>query len=219
MHATPEQVGAGQAIYSKAVLRLYDFYVLGLSNRLIWRCPTPQLEAHYNRHITSNHLDVGVGTGYFLDRARFPTQPPRVALMDINANSLDAASRRIARYKPEVYQRNVLDPIAIDAQKFDSVSINYLLHCLPGAIESKATAFDHLKALMNSGAVLFGSTLLHGGAHRNWFAKRLMGTYVRTGIFSNQNDDLAGLKRALDARFHDVDVHTVGCAALFSARA
>ncbi len=218
MHATPEQASAGQAIYSKAVLRLYDFYVLGLSNRLIWRCPTHRIEAHYDRHITSNHLDVGVGTGYFLNRARFPAQPPRVALMDLNPNSLDAASGRIARYKPEVYQRNVLEPITVDAPKFDSVSINYLLHCLPGSIESKAIAFDHLKALMNPGAVLFGSTLLHGGVPRNAVAKRLMAAYNKAGIFSNQNDHLTGLKRTLSARFRDVDVRVVGCAALFSGR-
>ena len=61
-----EQVTAGQAVYSKRVLRIYDFVVLGVSNRFIWKCPTQRLEQHYNQHITANHLDVGVGTGYFL---------------------------------------------------------------------------------------------------------------------------------------------------------
>jgi hypothetical protein len=112
---------------------------------------------HYNRHVSANHLDVGVGTGYFLDHCRFPSHTPRIALMDLNRNSLDFASRRIARYKPETYIRNVLEPIAIDALRFDSIGVNYLLHCLPGTMESKSVAFDHLKALMNPGAVLFGS--------------------------------------------------------------
>ena len=104
---------------------IYDFAVLGLSNRLIWRCPTPRLVEHYNRHITANHLDVGVGTGYFLDRCRFPSAAPRIALMDLNQNALDYASRRIARYKPKTYVRNVLEPISIEAAAFDSVGINY----------------------------------------------------------------------------------------------
>lgn len=71
---------------------------------------------------------------------------------------------------------------------------------------------------MNPGAVLFGSTLLQGGVQRNWAAKRLMAAYTRKGVFSNQDDDLDGLKRELGKRFKDVTVEVVGCAALFSGR-
>lgn len=102
--------------------------------------------------------------------------------------------------------------------KFDSVGINYLLHCVPGSIESKSVAFDHLKALMNPNAIVFGSTLLQGGVQRNWFAKRLMDTYNKRGIFSNQQDNLEGLKRSLNTRFRDVSVEVVGCAAVFSGQ-
>jgi hypothetical protein len=219
MNATKKQVLAGQAVYTKRVLRAYDFVVLGVSNRFIWRCPTRRLVEHYNTHVTSNHIDVGVGTGYFLDKCRFPSSTPRIALMDLNQNTLDFASRRIARYKPEAYRGSVLEPIRIEAAKFDSVGLNYLLHCLPGSIESKCVALDHLKALMNANAVLFGSTLLQGGVDRNRFAKRLMDLYNKKGIFSNQADDLGGLTKELRKRFKDVSVVVVGCAALFSGRA
>jgi 2-polyprenyl-3-methyl-5-hydroxy-6-metoxy-1,4-benzoquinol methylase len=218
MNVSAEQVDAGQAVYSKRTLAAYDFVVLGISNRFLWKCPTPGLEEHYNQHITANHLDVGVGTGYLLDRCRFPAPTPRVALMDLNSDALAFASRRIARYKPEIYRRNVLDPISIDKGGFDSVGINYLLHCIPGSIESKSVAFDHLKALMNPNAVLFGSTLLQGGVPRSWFAKRLMDAYNKKGIFSNEHDDLEGLERALTRRLRQVSVQVVGCAALFSGR-
>jgi 2-polyprenyl-3-methyl-5-hydroxy-6-metoxy-1,4-benzoquinol methylase len=216
MSCTAEQVTAGQAVYTRHLLGAYDFVVLGISNRFLWKCPTQRLVEHYNKHATSNHLDVGVGTGYFLDNCRFPSQAPRIALLDLNQNTLDFASLRIARYKPEMYLRNVLEPISIDTAKFDSVGINYLLHCLPGLIESKAVALDHLTALMNPNSVLFGSTLLQGGVPRNWFAKRLMDVYNKKGIFSNQHDTLDGLKRALGQRFRDVSVEVVGCTALFS---
>jgi len=212
VHVPDEQVVAGQAVYSKRVLRVYDFVVLGVSNRFIWKCPTQRLEQHYNQHITANHLDVGVGTGYFLDRCRFPSQSPRIALMDLNENALEFASQRIARYKPETYRRNVLEPISVDAARSDSVGINYLLHCVPGPIESKAVAFDHLKGLMNPNAVLFGSTLLQGGVGRNWLSKRPINTYNTRGIFSNRHDDLDGLKRALNQRLREVAVEVVGCA-------
>jgi 2-polyprenyl-3-methyl-5-hydroxy-6-metoxy-1,4-benzoquinol methylase len=181
MSVTPEQVDAGQSIYNQRTLAVYDFIVLGVSNHLIWQCPTQRLVAHYNKCVSANHLDVGIGIGYFLDHCQFPSPTPRIALMDLNSNTLDFAARRIARYHPEIYRRNVLDPIALDGGKFDSISINYLLHCIPGSIESKAIAFDQLQAVMNPNAVLFGSTLLQGGVSRNWLAQRLMDTYNKKG--------------------------------------
>ena len=219
MSFTAKDIEAGQAIYTKRVLAFYDLAVLGISSRFVWKCPAPLIEAHYNAHVTAKHLDVGVGTGYFLDRCRFPSPTPRIVLMDLNPNTLEVASRRIARYKPETYRRNVLDPISLDAQRFDSVGINFVLHCLPGSMVSKSVALDHLKALMNPGAVLFGATLLHGGVTRSWLARRLMSLYNSKGIFSNEQDDLPELRRALEERFRDVSVVVVGCAALFSGRA
>lgn len=218
MTASPDAIDAGQAVYTPALLRLYDLLVLGLSNRFIWKCPTPRLLAHYDAHVTGNHLDVGVGTGYFLDHCRFPTASPRIALMDLNENALRFAANRVARHAPRTYRRNVLAPIAFEAAPFDSVGVNYLLHCLPGAIDEKAVLFDHLKPLMREGAVLFGSTLLQGGAPRSAAARRLMAFYNRKGVFSNDRDDLDGLRRALQSRFSDVSIEIVGCAALFSAR-
>ena len=213
-----KKIEAGQAVYTKWTLVAYDFVVLSVSNRFIWKCPTRRLVDHYNQHLTANHLDVGVGTGYFLDRCQFPSPSPRVALMDLNADTLRFASRRISRYRPETYRRNVLDPISLDAGKFDSVGVNYLLHCIPGSIELKSVVLDHINALMKPNAVIFGSTLLQGGVSRNWFAMRLMSVYNKKGIFSNQGDDLEGFKRALSERYRDVSVEVVGCAALFAGR-
>ena len=218
MNATQEEVLAGQAVYTKEMLGAYDFMILGVSNRFLWKCPTQRLVEHYNKHVTANHLDVGVGTGYFLDNCTFPSATPRVALMDLNQNTLEYASKRIARYKPEMYRRSVLEPIQMDSPQFDSVGLNYLLHCVPGTIESKAIAFDHLKTLMKPKAVVFGSTLLHGGVPRSWFAERVMKAYNKKGIFSNREDHLDGLTKELNKRFKDVSVEVVGCAALFSGR-
>ena len=132
--------------------------------------------------------------------------------------ALAYASRRIARYRPETYQRNVLEPIDLSEPGFDSISLNYLLHCLPGDMASKAVVFDHIKPLMNAGAVCFGSTLLQGGVRRNWAAKLLMAHYNRHGVFSNRHDDVETLETTLRARFSRVAVEIVGCAALFCAR-
>ena len=218
MRVNAEQVEAGQAVYTNSVLSIYDLLVLGISNRFIWQCPTQRLLEFYNQNVTGNHLDVGVGTGYFLAHCRFPSPSPRIALMDLNQNTLEFASKRIAKYQPETYLRNVLEPISIEAPKFDSVGINYLFHCLPGSIESKAVALDHLKGLMKPNGILFGSTLLQGGVSRSWFAQRLMDFYNHKGIFSNQDDNLDGLRRSLNLRFTDISVEVVGCVAIFSGR-
>ena len=106
----------------------------------------------------------------------------------------------------------------MNAKGFDSVGLNYLLHCLPGDMESKSVVFDHIAALMNSEGVVFGSTLLPGSVTRKWVAKRLMNVYNRKGVFSNAQDDLESLERAMRQRFTEVSVEVVGCAALFSGR-
>ena len=207
---------AGQAVYSPFVLTLYDLGVLGLSCRWLWRCPASTLLAHYQQHISDNHLDVGVGSGYFLDKARFPSPSPRVALMDLNPNSLDYCAQRISRYQPETLQRNVLEPIDYQGGKFDSLGMNLLLHCLPGTMVEKARAFDHLLPLLTPGARVFGATILQGDVPRNVAARGLMKVYNRKGIFSNQNDSLASLKQALESRLDQVEVQVEGCMALFS---
>ena len=218
MKPSDEQVEAGQAVYTKSTLSAYDIIVLGISNRYIWKCPSARIEEHYNKYISANHLDVGVGTGYFLDRCRFPSESPRVVLMDLNPNTLDFASDRISRYAPETYIQNILEPISADIPRFDSVGLNYLLHCVPGAITKKAVAFDHLISLMIPGAAIFGATILQIGVPRNWAAVQLMKLYNEKGIFSNSSDDLEGLERALNERFVDVSLKVVGCVALFSGR-
>lgn len=219
MTASASEVEAGQAVYTQRTLAAYDVVVLGVSNRFIWKCPTRELLAHYDAHVTANHLDVGVGTGYFVDRCRFPTTTPRLALMDLNETALDYAAQRAGRYAPETFRRNVLEPISFDGEAFDSIGLNYLLHCLPGTMASKTVVFDHLRPLMRPGAVIFGSTLLQSGVERGWSARRLMGFYNSKGIFSNRDDGLDDLEGALQERFSDVTVRLEGCAALFAARA
>ena len=218
MTITEKQVEAGQVVYTKSMLAIYDLLILGFSNRLIWRCPSKDILALYDRYVTANHLDVGVGTGYFLDRCRFPIDRPRLGLMDLNPNCLEAAAKRLVRYRPEVYRANVLEPILHDMRRLDSISFTYLLHCLPGTMRTKGAVFRHLKPLLNQGGVMFGATLLAGGVYRSAAAKRLMAFYNARGIFTNDHDDLRGLQAVLSEHLTAVTVDVVGCAALFSGR-
>jgi ubiquinone/menaquinone biosynthesis C-methylase UbiE len=75
--------------------------VHGLSNHVAWRCPTRKLLELYRANLSANHLEAGVGTGYFLDRAG-RSDFERLVLLDINRNCLARAERRLARFKPEL---------------------------------------------------------------------------------------------------------------------
>jgi ubiquinone/menaquinone biosynthesis C-methylase UbiE len=216
MQPYEDQIIAGQAVYTHRILSVYDILVLGFSNRYIWKCPSPNIEAHYNIHLSSNHLEVGVGTGYFLNRCKFTSDSPRIVLMDMNPETLAFASNRIARYKPETYLQNILEKIKTPMEPFDSVGFNYLFHCLPGAISENAVALDHLKRVMNPGAQIFGSTILHDGVPVGWTAEKLMSLYNKKGIFSNLEDDLEGLNSSLSQRFANVSIEVIGCVGLFS---
>lgn len=220
MDPTPEAVAAGHAFYTRRSLAVYDLAILGYFSRLAWRCPASRIVDHYNGHVSANHLDVGVGTGYFLDHCRFPTppEPPRLALMDLSTACLAVASKRVARFDPELIEADVLQPIAYDGARFDSVGLNYLLHCLPGDISSKAVALDHLIALANPGAWVFGATLLQDGVDRNWFARKVMDRNNSHGIFSNADDTLDGLRSAVSDRLSDSSVEVVGCVGVFAGK-
>jgi len=215
--AKPEEIEAGQAIYTPLVLRTYDWVVLGLSNQLLWRCPTAELRRLYDRNVSARHLDVGVGTGYFLDKANWPVANPSITLLDLNPNCLRVASQRISRFAPRTVLANILTPLP-SLGPFSSVSLCYLLHCIPGAINEKAVVFDHLRPLLAPGARVFGATIVQGKVPRSVSAQALMNLYNRKGIFSNAEDTVEDLNAAVRQRFSDVKIVTKGAAALFEAR-
>lgn len=217
MDPTPDRVAAGHAFYTRRSLAAYDLAILGYFSRLAWKCPARRILQHYNAHVTANHLDIGVGTGYFLDRCHFPS-PPRLVLMDPNDACLAKAGERVARYQPLRHRASVLDPLRIAGPAFDSIGMTYLLHCLPGDMQSKAVVFDNVKAVAKPGSVVFGATLLHDGIERNWLARTVMDRNNAHGVFSNAHDDLDGLRQVTSEHLEEPLVEVIGCVALFSGR-
>ncbi|MEU5030531.1 class I SAM-dependent methyltransferase [Streptomyces milbemycinicus] len=91
----------------------------------------------------ARHLEIGAGTGYFPDKARFPVARPEITLLDLNPKTLEYADRRLARLHPRTIQANALDQLSswrwVAADSFDSVALNLLLHCIPGSIAERRT--------------------------------------------------------------------------------
>jgi len=206
------------AVYSKPVLSVYDLFVLGFSNRFAWKCPSQRILDFYNEHVSAEHLDVGVGTGYFLDKCRFPSPTPAITLADLNPNSLQRTAKRLRRYNPVTCVANVLEPLPIEPASFDSVGLNYLLHCLPGDMRSKAIVFRNLRPLLRPGGVVFGTTILGQGVPQNALARTLMRLYNARGIFGNAGDIRSDLETILQESFRDGSVRVVGCVAFFVGR-
>lgn len=215
MKAGLSEVERAHAIYTRRNLALYDRWVFGFSNRRVWLCETERVLGLYRDHITPNHLEVGVGTGT-LPAETLPPPPLRLVLLDINRNCLDRAAKRLAAFQPERVEGNALEPLPLKGARFDSIALNYVLHCLPGRLEDKAAAvFDHLVPHLQDEGTLFGSTILGKDIQRPPLARTLMALYNWRGIFSNREDSLGGLMEALSQRFRTFNVEVQGCVVMF----
>jgi SAM-dependent methyltransferase len=214
---TQADVDAGAASYRGLGLKLYDSFVLGLNTRYAWKCPNERIVRLYDENVSANHLDIGVGTGYFLDHCRFPSANVRLGLMDLSSESLQHTARRLERFHPETYLANVLEPLAVKAP-FDSVGLNYLLHCLPGTMQTKRAVFRNVAAVLEPGGVVFGATVLQGGVNHNWLARKMLVSLNEKRIFTNLHDDVAGLRDNLAAHFSEHEVEVVGGVGVFRGR-
>ncbi|UNS99096.1 class I SAM-dependent methyltransferase [Streptomyces tubbatahanensis] len=211
----------GQEVYSDRVLRIYDPLVLLATNSLVWRCPRREMLGLYRRYATSRHLEVGVGTGYFLDRCRFPGPvAPRLTLLDLNSHTLEYASRRLARLSPEVRRANVLEPLPVPDGSYDSAGLNMVLHCLPGSsLREKEPALAHVARAVRPGGTVFGSTILAHGVRQSRAARAVLRNHNERGILQNTGDSLEDLQTVLERNFEGVTVRTRGSFALFTATA
>ncbi|ROI86730.1 methyltransferase, partial [Escherichia coli] len=145
----------GAKIYTPLTLKLYDWWVLGVSNRLAWGCPT----------------------------------------------STRAGESKI-KHK---ISHDVFDPYpaALHGQ-FDSISMFYLLHCLPGNISTKSCVIRNAAQALTDDGTLYGATILGDGVVHNSFGQKLMRIYNQKGIFSNTKDSEEGLTHILSEHFENV---------------
>lgn len=209
---------AGQAGYTRIFLPFYDLLVLGYTLPVLWRCPKKHLRQLYDENVGARHLDIGVGSGYLIDKCSFPSDSPDVTLMDMNPNSLRYAARRIRRYSPKTRQANVLEPWDLPAQGFDSVAMANLLHCVPGTLREKSVAFEHAQRALAPGGTLLGATVLGAEADHTKRSMKAMKRLNESGDFGNLDDRLEDLEAGLSDVFSTHEVRVQGVVALFVAR-
>ena len=207
---------AGQEVYSRAFLRIYDPVILGFYGNVVWRCPTSRLVEQYRQRVGQRHLDVGPGTGYFLEHARLPYDA-QITLLDPNPDVLAHAVRRLSHRHPSAIQADVLRPLPLTGERFDSVALNYVLHCLPGPAVRKAGAVRNVARVLKPGGVLFGATVLGTTGPHTWLSRAVLSFVNSHRIFDNLSDTEDWLRDLLEASFANVEIDVIGSVALFTA--
>ncbi len=210
----PGRSDAGHAVYTRSFLRIYDPLVLGFFGRFLWRCPTDELVEQYRALLGSRHLDIGPGTVYLLEEAEAAGS---ITLLDPNPNVLSHCMARLADLHPTAIQADILQPLP-DIGPFDSVALNYVLHCLPSDGDLKASAVSNAAAVLDDDGVLFGATVLGTHELHTAVSRRALAANNRRGIFDNAADDLEAIRSALGRSFGNVSLEVVGSVAVFSGR-
>lgn len=206
----------GQSDYTPRLLSVYDRFVIGFMAPRVLRTPVSPLLDQYQAFTGPRHLDVGPGTGWFLDKADLPVTT-EVTLLDPNPNVLAHCAQVLDHLATTTVEADVLKPLPVEGP-FDSAALNMVLHCLPGPPERKAQAIRNVAAVLAPEGVLFGASVLGRSAPHSAPAKALLALANRKGAFDNLDDSADGLREMLSESFHEVEVNEAGSAASFVAR-
>ncbi|KAF7593564.1 hypothetical protein BBP40_011184 [Aspergillus hancockii] len=204
----------GAAFYDTWQVYAYDMMVLGFINSFGWCCPTNKhLLPLFQANIRSNHLDIGVGTGYY---HKFSSFPGSLTLCDLSVGALEMAKARSGVDNVKVIRCDITQELPTD-EVFDSISMFYLLHCLPGPIENKTAVIERVLPNLASDGVLTGATILGKGV-TDGFIGRLWRNYVNgKGYLDNSEDDAQSFIDTLNDNFEDVETKVVGAVLVFKA--
>jgi len=205
----------GQAGYNRFMLAIYDPWVLGVTTRAVWHTPNDVGIDRYKRYLGQRHLDIGPGTGYFIQKAE-PPSGTQITLLDPNPNVLRYAARRLAALHPTTVEADVMKPLPVRGP-FDSAALSAVLHCLRGPMSNKATAIRNVADVLAPDGVLFGGTVLGTAEEHTRSARFMLKAFNKQGGFDNLGDTTDGLREILEGSFHEVEVEVVGSAALFAA--
>ncbi|TVY81838.1 N-methyltransferase vrtF [Lachnellula suecica] len=206
----------GAAVYSRLMLAAYDLLVHRITGPFAFGCSTKKvLFPFFSQHFSKNHLDIGVGTGYFLANTQTPPDA-KITLMDLNQNCLDTTSRRLGGAATRTVLHDALLPLPFD-DKFDSISLFYLLHCLPSPVERKLELFTNLKRNISPTGVIYGASVLGQGVKWSWFGSWYWPIMLKNGVMDNKGDNEEAFARVLGENFERVELRVEGTVLLFVA--
>jgi SAM-dependent methyltransferase len=206
---------AGQRDYGPLLLRLYDPIVIRHVGRIVWRVPDGVLLDRFRARVRPNHLDVGPGTGWFLDHSDLPDGTP-ITILDPNTHVLDHVSKRLARFDVTAVEADVLKPLPVTGP-FASAALHLVIHCLPGPQERKQLAVTNVARVLAPDGILFGATVLGMRGPQTRLSRAVLRVFNAQGGFDNLDDTEESVRTMLEAEFDDVQMEVIGALALFAA--
>ncbi len=207
----------GARIYSHGLLACYDFLIYRVLSPYVWRCDPKHFFNLYQKHMSCNHADVGVGTGYFLNQCVYEPEDVRIGLFDLQPNCLTYTAHRLARFQPETFQCNALEAIPFNGQRFESIALGGILHCIPGDFAEKGKVFDAIKSLISPATHVFGYTILNRNIRKTPLSRFVYFLLHTLKVINGERDSAGQLHAELSKRFKRVNTHIIGCIALFNA--
>lgn len=98
---------------------------------------------------------------------------------------------------------------------FASLAMGYLLHCLPIEPEHKGQVVPNLRALLQSGAVVSGATILGDSGPHSALGRAMLWGLNSTAVFSNRDDTLQTLEAGLEEHLDCLHIELTGAVAVF----
>ena len=202
-------------IVSKNIQR-YDKFVNKVNCEKVWKCPQKHIINNYRRNINENHLEIGPGTGYFLTKENLDVNLNKLTLIDVNSEILDYSRNKL---QSEYSDINILchDLFTCeipDSVVFNSVGINYVLHCVPGNLQTKLDKL--ISNLGDNKYNLFGASVICDPLHMNPIAEYELMFLNAFGIFHNNNDTYEELDEYLNNRNLKFTLKKQGYVAIFN---
>ncbi|RAL09589.1 uncharacterized protein BO97DRAFT_436690 [Aspergillus homomorphus CBS 101889] len=204
-------------IYKPWDLLIHEVWVLGIVSTWAWGCSTSEdLLPQFRASIGKNHLDIGSGTGYYLRQGEIPATT-LLALLDLEHPARNLGLQRCGRPDACGLQADILQPLPV-TDTFDSVSMYYLLHCIPATMAEICAIFKHIKRNMTLDGIIHGASVLGKGVRKdNCFAAHVRRSGLNTGIFHNTDDNAYDFEHALPTNFEEVETRVVGSVFMFRA--
>jgi phospholipid N-methyltransferase len=194
-------------------LKFYDFAVNDINCNYVWRCNKKYIIQNYKKNIGKNHLEIGPGTGYFLNN-NYPIN--NLYLMDINNETLNFTKENLQNKYNNISKinHNIFED-KFKLNNLDSVGLNYVLHCVPGKLEIK---IDKLINNLSSNQEIkyFGATVVNNKYLQTNLSRVELYYLNKYKIFNNKNDNFYNLISYFKINKIDYEYKIIGNVLIFS---
>ena len=197
-------------------IQKYDKIVNDINCEKVWKCSQKHIIKNYNSNITPQHIEIGPGTGYFLKKENLDVSLNKLTLIDVNSKILNYSKSNL---KCDYSNIDVITHDLFTSEiprdiPFTSVGINYVLHCVPGNLQTKLDKL--ISNLGNNTYNLFGASVVCDPLHMNPIAEYELMFLNACGIFNNNNDTYEELNEYLNNRNLKFSLEKQGYVAIFS---